>query len=287
MKILIVAFILAITFTVYGSGHEPVSQNADWTPAVQEFDGVPMVLVPAGCFMMGSTAEEVEAAYAIFVAQFGEDDDVRAIFEAEMPQQEICFEEAFWFDMYPVRQGDFDRLGGQKSNAHWFLGPERPVEIIHWFDARNFCVLRGGRLPTEAEWEYAARGPDGLIYPWGNEWRPDYVVWNRSQEEGTAPVGSIPEAASWVGALDMLGNVWEWTASIYDSSKYPYPYDAEDGRNVMYDNGSLLNVTDSVRVLRGGAWSSQNEAGFHAAYRVGSRPQSRYQSLGFRCMMPG
>jgi gamma-glutamyl hercynylcysteine S-oxide synthase len=278
MRNLILALVL--TFTVvsaaHSSEHEAVTRNALWTPVEQDFDGFAMVQVPPGCFMMGSTPEQVEDAYVDFVAQFGEDASVREILGAEAPQHEQCFDDPFWIDQYPVTQADFIRLEGARSTADRFSGANRPVETINWYEASDFCELRGGRLPTEAEWEYAARGPDSLTYPWGDEWDEDRLVWNRGEREGTAEVGSIPEGASWVGAYDLSGNVWEWTGTIYDLARYPYPYDADDGRNLITDN-------ENIRVLRGGAWASVTVTGFRAAYRVGSRPQSRYYSLGFRC----
>ena len=279
MRTLLTILILALVLPVLGNEPVSLNTNGDWIPVVQHFDGVPMVLVPAGCFNMGSAAEQVDEAYRDFVHQFSEDSEVRKIFNGEMPQHKQCFAEAFWMDQFPVTQGDFARLNGQKSNADRFVGANRPVEIINWFEANRFCEVRGGRLPSEAEWEWAARGPDNLIYPWGNEWNEDYLVWNRDESQGTADVGSIPEGASWVGAQDFLGNVWEWTLSIYDQELYPYPYDANDGRN-------LTEIPESKRVLKGGAWSSITVAAFRAAYRTSSRPQSRYYSLGFRCMRP-
>lgn len=253
--------------------------NDDWTPIEQDFDGIPMVLVPAGCFLMGSTPEQFQVAYASFVAQFGEDDDVRQALEAEMPQHEQCFETAFWIDKYPTTQANFDLFNTSRSTTNRFLGDNRPVEVINWAESQRFCVARGGRLPTEAEWEYATRGPDGLIYSWGDDWDETMLVWNREEKLGTADVGSIAGGASWVGAYDLIGNVWEWTSTIYDLHRYPYPHRADDGRDTLID-------TEDKRVLRGGAWSSITLTGFRAAYRTASRPQSRYFSLGFRCVLP-
>jgi REP element-mobilizing transposase RayT len=169
----------------------PVTRNAAWTPVERDFDGVAMVLVPAGCFMMGSTA-----------------------YDNERPIHEQCFDTPFWMDKYEVTQIQFSLWGGSKANPNAFFGDNRPVENITWFEARDFCALRGARLPTEAEWEYAARGPDGLVYPWGNEWDGTKVVWNRSSSQGTADVGIIPAGRSWVGGLHMSGNVWEWTRKL-------------------------------------------------------------------------
>ncbi|MBC6935116.1 MAG: TIR domain-containing protein [Chloroflexi bacterium] len=106
----------------------PVTRNADWTPVERDFDGVTMVLVPAGCFMMGSNN-----------------------YDNEKPVHEQCFDAPFWIDKYEVTQGQFSRLGGSKVIPNAFTGDNRPVENITWFEARDFCELRGMRLPTEAE----------------------------------------------------------------------------------------------------------------------------------------
>ena len=230
----------------------PVARNADWTPIEREFDGVPMVLVPAGCFLMGSDSGDYD----------------------ERPVHEQCFAAPFWIDKYEVTQAQFRRLGGTQERAPNFPGDDRPVERITWFEARDFCARRGARLPTEAEWEYAARGPDSLVYPWGDTWNASNAVWNRSSSQGTANVGSIPAGASWVGALDMSGNVWEWTSSLYLS----YPYDAADGREA--DTGSS---TDVRRVLRGGSWYDYDTDFLRAPFRSWSVPDFGNDYIGFRC----
>ncbi|MBZ0280686.1 MAG: formylglycine-generating enzyme family protein [Anaerolineae bacterium] len=145
------------------------------------------------------------------------------------------------------------------------------MENITWFEARDFCALRGGHLPTEAEWEFAARGPDGLTYPWGDDFIPENVVYRENSNNQTADVGSRPAGASWVGALDMGGNVWEWVNSLYQ----PYPYDADDGRED-------LNRTDVSRVVRGGSFF-YDTVDLRAANRSGNDPSYRYGFAGFRC----
>lgn len=229
-----------------------IAQNVNWTPVEQDFEGVTMVLVPAGCFMMGSDDGEADVS----------------------PVHQQCFDQPFWIDKYEVTQTQFRGLGGIQANAPGFSGANRPVERITWFEALDFCELRNGRLPTEAEWEYAARGPDGLIYPWGNTWNANNAVWNRINSQGTANVGNIPAGISWAGALDMSGNVWEWTSSLDDS----YPYDPADGREA--DTGTRTNVR---RVLRGGSWVDVRTDNLGAPRRVGINPNSRDFSLGFRC----
>ena len=230
-----------------------VASNAEWESQypdgfIQEFDGLEMVLVPAGCFMMGSES--------------GDND--------EKPVHEQCFEEPFWIDLTEVTQADFEHLGGQKENNNSFDGANRPVERITWFEARDFCQLRGMRLPTEREWEYAARGPDNLVYPWGNEWNENNAVWSGNSGGETVEVGSISNGTSWVGALDMSGNVWEWTSSLFED--YPYEDDHEDS-----------NDTNNSRALRSGSWYDSGAELLRAANRYGDSPDNWINYLGFRC----
>lgn len=239
----------------------PVSHNADWTPIERDFNGVTMVLVPAGCFQMGNDPDAYYwngSSYVTNVPDGGEQ----------------CFD-AFWIDKYEVSQGQFSRLGGTKANDNGFTGANRPVEQITWQESRDFCVQkRGGQLPTEAEWEYAARGPLNWDYPWGNDWDESKAVWHRSSDDGTADVGSIPTGASWVGALDMSGNVWEWMHSVYAD----YPYVKGDGRE--NDRG---NETSVLYALRGGSWDSDYAGYLRAASRL--RFLSWDYSVGFRCVL--
>jgi formylglycine-generating enzyme required for sulfatase activity len=219
-----------------------VASNAAWTPVVQEFDGVEMVRVPAGCFEMGHDAGRRD----------------------ERPAHEICFDDAFWIDRYEVTNAQYGEAGH-------FAGDNRPRENLTWFEARDFCASRDARLPTEAEWEYAASGPDNLIYPWGNELIEDNLVFDRNANNETAEVGSRLEGASWVGVLDMAGNVWEWVSSAYE----PYPYAAADGREDL-DNAEQL------RVYRGGI-GSYIDYGVGTATRFRKAPDERDWFIGFRC----
>jgi formylglycine-generating enzyme required for sulfatase activity len=212
-------------------------------------DGVPIVLVPAGCFMMGSTNG----------------------LDHEQAVLEQCFNAPFWIDLTEVTQADFERLGGVKANDNGFDGDQRPVERITWFEARDFCALRDARLPTEREWEYAARGPDNLTYPWGSAWNENNAVWDGNSNSQTAEVGSRPAGASWVGALDMSGNVWEWVSSLY------LPYDSSEDRE-----SNTGTRTDVLRVLRGGSWVGYNSDYLRAAIR-GQYAPGYWSRFGFRC----
>lgn len=226
--------------------------NIAWTPISANFDDVTMMLVPPGCFMMGS--------------EDGKDD--------EKPVHEQCFEEPFWIDQTEVTQADFERLGGVKANENSFDGDQRPIERITWFEAHDFCALRGARLPTEAEWEYAARGPDALIYPWGNDFVRENVVYTINSDSQTGEVGSRASGASWVGAFDLSGNVWEWVSSLY------LPYDSTEDREA--DTGDR---TDLWRVLRGGSFFEASN-NLRSAIRAWVNPDHVVYGInGFRCAL--
>jgi len=247
-----------------------VYTNAEWEPVVQDIEGYEMVLVPAGCFTMGNETG----------------------FSKEQPVHEICVEKPFWIDRYETSVFQFsqfltamnvseDDYGGWLSP--WKSGTDelwdqlthqdRPIESTTIFGAQAYCEWRETRLPTEAEWEYAARGPDSWIYPWGNDFDPEKVVriYDRTPE-----VGSKPQGASWVGALDMSSSLHEWTSTIF----MPYPYDADDGREIPLEEDGF-----SERVLRGGSWYHSD--GIHdnltATGRLAVQPQFAFWPFGIRC----
>jgi len=209
---------------------------------------VEQVFVPAGSFLMGSEA--------------GESD--------EQPAHEVTLD-AFWSDRTEVTNAQFAACvaGGacqppENTSSYTrdqYYGNDEfadyPVIYVSWNDAGDFCAWAGGRLPTEAEWEYAARGPTGRVYPRGNKVNGERLnfcdvncpfEWaDKGVDDGhadTAPVGSYPDGASWVGALDMAGNVWEWVNDWYDSDYY----------GKLADESPSGPVSGEYRVLRGGAW---------------------------------
>jgi formylglycine-generating enzyme required for sulfatase activity len=232
-----------------------------WIPhrdqAYQEQYGVVMVQVPAGCFWMGSVIG----------------------YSDESPVHEVCFDEPFWIDQYEVTNEQFERLEGEAEAESSWLGPNQPRTDITWFEAYEFCQQRGAQLPTEAQWEYAARGPDSLIYPWGNKWAPENAVSGYDSNNEPADVSSRLSGASWVGAYDLSGNVWEWTNTIHDGEQYPYPYDPDDGREAYSEDTSIK------RVMRGGSFD-YNDYGLRAAYRLKNNPANGDYRLGFRCVHP-
>ncbi len=260
-----------------------VNANVQWAPVVQEVGGVPMVQVPAGCFMMGSSDG----------------------YSDEQPVHEQCFEQAFWIGQTEVTNAQYAAFmdaGGYTNATYWteagwswrqsenrtqpdcwtnsaFNQLDQPVVCVTWYEAVAYSAWLSAtsgetfRLPTEAEWEYAARGPDGLIYPWGNEWNADNAVTGETSR-GLAAVGSRPAGASWVGALDMSGNVWEWLSSQYAA----YPYSATDGREDVQ--------ADARRVVRGGSWDIYQDFA-RASVRGNFSPRGRSRlNLGFRVSRP-
>ncbi|HEX2908746.1 MAG TPA: SUMF1/EgtB/PvdO family nonheme iron enzyme [Phototrophicaceae bacterium] len=236
----------------------PLVHNADWMPMEQDFDGVTMVLVPVGCFEMGNDPE-------------GQYWDGNSWIQGVPSGGKQCFEQSFWLDKYEVTNWQFAQFAGEAASESNWTDDNRPREQITWFEANNFCAKRDARLPTEREWEYAARGPDNWVYPWGNDWNPDNVVWSNNSSSQTAVVGSKTGGVSWVGAMDLSGNVWEWVSNVYKS----YPYQKDDGREDLNRIG--------VRVLRGGSWGNYHSGYFHASYRYWAVSGEKFNFNGFRC----
>ncbi len=252
-----------------------VLSNDEWTPVIREFDGVAMALVPAGRFTMGSTDEQIDYALDVLL-------DRRSYYEDEQPAHQQCFAEPFWIDVYEVASEQYGSHGEM-------LGANRPREMVTWFETAAHCESRGARLATEAQWAFAARGPDSLLFPWGNEFDATAVnfcdincmpvaPWAElSSDDGyriTAAVGTYPRGVSWVGALDMSGNVWEWVSSMM----HPYPYRRDDGREVDGAGDS-----SSLRALRGGSFQGQRAA-MRAANRNERETIDRSYRFGFRCV---
>src|SRR5690606_681110 len=151
---------------------------------------------------------QIDAAFAQCEMNLGSGQCQREWFEKEGPATRVCFANPFWIDQLEVTNQAY----GSGSQAFGYRD-NYPREMVTWYDAQAYCEERGGRLPTEAEWEYAARGPDGLLYPWGNEFLPENAIYVDNAGGRTQAVGQRPAGASWVGALDLAGNIREWTST--------------------------------------------------------------------------
>ncbi len=238
------------------------------------FDGVevitpPLCDVPAGLFMMGSNRRHDRDA---------QDD--------ELPQHTVT-PAAFQIARYPVTVAEYacyvratgKELGGWQSQLQRLT---HPVVMVSWNNATAYVAWltektgKPWRLPTEAEWEKAARGTDGRLYPWGNAWGKTRANTRDGGPHTTTPVGSYPTGASPYGAHDMAGNVWEWTSSLGK----PYPYDWS-----VSEDGGKDRVGD--RVLRGGSWV-RNHQRARVAHRIGCGTIILDVNAGFRvCLGAG
>lgn len=223
-----------------------IAQNTDWTAYPQMIDQVEMVLVPAGCFKMGFVSNDFD---------------------------ETCVS-PFWLDRYEISNRQFADFGGTATMTIPQANPETPRVRITWIEARNFCAKRGMRLPTEAEWEYAVRGPDRWLYPWGTNADDidSYIVHYGNSDAQPNEIGSKPAGMAWVGAFDMYGNVREWVSTIYyDNAINPY--------SAQYENDT---DTSHSRVIRGGSWNTRSVE-FPMTERNVLTPTSFDETTGFRC----
>lgn len=252
---------------------EGISRSVEGMPPciIWEPDGKEMVLIAGGEFVMGR--EEGR--------------------ENERPEHRVNME-PFYIDRYPVTQAEYQRFveatghpipnyevawvktEGYNWNAASRTPPpdksDHPVVLVSWQDAQAYSQWAKKRLPTEAEWERAARGVNGRRWAWGNQFREDHCntrglgIGQTTPVRRFSPQGDTPESVG-----DLIGNVWEWTSSLYR----PYPYDAEDGREDLHAPG--------WRVLRGGSWCNDRTVATATARLDGDF--LFYNNVGFRCVI--
>ncbi|MFZ5916931.1 MAG: formylglycine-generating enzyme family protein [Chloroflexota bacterium] len=218
-----------------------------------------MILIPAGPFIMGSDADDPD----------------------ETPQRQVDLP-AFEIDLFEVTNAQFvafvsatnyltdeEKGGGAGWRSFFSDGKENhPVVKVSWNDAVAYCTWAGKRLPSEAEWEKAARGTDGRVYPWGNDWDPEKANVRATGYRGTIPVGSLGSGVGPYGLFDMAGNVWEWTSDWYQ----PYPGSAY--QDPYYGQ--------RFRVTRGGGWFEEADT-VRTSNRNSTSPTAANDDLGFRC----
>ena len=197
--------------------------------------GVAQVWVPAGTFLMGTDETDLPGELAA-------PDWARFELASERPQHEVALSSGYWIDKTEVTNAAFQAFvdaGGYQDRAlwsdagwTWLAGrdatalpaacvdaePDQPRVCITWYESEAYAAWCGGALPTEAQWEYAARGPSSRIFPWGDEW--DASKANVVDSDGLTKVGAYPDGASWVSAVDMAGNAMEWVADWYSAAYY-------------------------------------------------------------------
>ncbi len=243
--------------TIPGDTPAPMLSGAG---AERVIGGAPMVYVPYGDFLMGSSDADKQAH------------------SDEKPQHTVYLD-AFWIDKFEVTNAQYKKCvdaGNCSAPRLSYTGNSRydnyPVIYISWNDAKAYCEWAGKRLPTEAEWEKAARGTDGRIYPWGNTFDKNLLNSAEGGKVDTTAVGSYPGGGSPYGVMDMAGNVWEWVADWYDENYYAYsPLSNPTGPSSRHDH-----------VLRGGSWSS-DQIYARSASRYRFDPDGWNFNMGFRC----
>ena len=289
------------------SQHALVAPPASASPSSAPAKSCPagMLAIPGGEFFMGSEEKDAldteKPIHHVKLMPYCIDE-----FEETVEQYQACSDlgkcrpaskENVWPGISDEQRKIYDPLCNivdAKGKA------KHPINCIDWEQARRACDVRGGRLPTEAEWEFAARGPDGRIYPWGNEapsaqllngcgkecvaWQkknrdPDHVpALMYDQDDGfvnTAPVGSFPKGKSRYGLQDVVGNVWEWVADYYAE------YDPATANATVTEPKGPLTGTD--RVIRGGAWNGAQPSWVRPSFRFHVAPTARGYGFGFRC----
>ncbi len=246
--------------------------------------GVEQVWVPAGCFQMGTDPSTL---------------DNPDRFKRELPQHEVCLSQGYWIDKYEVSVAAFAQFvkdGGYTTKDCWSKDgwawlnskdasklpmscfedqPNFPRVCITWYEAEAYSHWRGGRLPTEAEWEFAARGPDSRIYPWGDKF--DINAANTTIGNEPVPVDSHPEGVSWVGAYNMAGNAMEWVQDWLDDKYY----------ELKVCSDPQGPATGTIKIEKGG-WYGAGPLVSRSAYRHYEDPPT-YQDahIGVRILTPG
>jgi len=288
----VVLWMLLVSFLVLGAPPfvraEVVEEPANGD---RGFSG--MVQIPAGRFQMGMSFDQVSKILKKCTRV--DKNCARWWFKDEMPRHNV-YVNKYWIDIYEVSNQkylEFVKATGHRpalddtceTEACWqgnlWKGsgfPDKirnqPVTQVNWHDAAAYCKWRGKRLPTEAEWEKAARGLSGNMYPWGNAAPPGKATYRRKWrgESTLTDVGSYPNGVSVYGVHDMAGNVWEWVADWYDRNYYKKKINSNPKGP---KNGKF-------KVVRGGSWVNYADT-LHSAFRRWSRPEVRFNDTGLRC----
>jgi len=227
-------------------------------PLQKRSDGAEMVSIPAGEFWMGS-------------------EDADASFDEKLRRR--VYLDAFQIDKFEVTNAlyrKFMEATNRESPQYWYdskwNGLQQPVVGVSWDDAWAYCSWAGKRLPTEAEWEKAARGTDGRKYPWGEQWDSSRANSSETKIGKTVAVGSYSGGVSPYGVHDVAGNVWEWVEDWYDEGLYQH----------SPDHNPKGSESGQQRVVRGGSWYL-NARYSRTSGRLKYLPSARFFTIGFRC----
>ena len=266
-------------------------------------DGAEMVLVPAGEFLMGASEEQLAAWLKADPKHKRED------VANELPQRTVYLD-AYYVYKTEVTVAQYRKFCAATKRKmpeppRWGWQETHPMVCVSWVDAKAYADWAEATLPTEAQWEKAARGTDGRVFPWGNDWDATRCAnWTNSDGMNdnpisTHPVGSFPTGVSPYGCLDMAGNVWEWCADCYKADYYktapaknppgPSEMEASPVNIFVVKDGKLLKEQGKARVLRGGGWLLTDPTFFRTFYRCCDGPTYGCYNDGFRCVcrVPG
>jgi formylglycine-generating enzyme required for sulfatase activity len=269
----VISFSLMVFLSACGSGTEPLPQNKIW-----EKDQKKMVLIPAGEFLMGTDLQDKENTHQ----QIG---SVKPLYLDQQPQHKVQLD-AYYIDQYEVTNREYKNFIEATQftylPSNWLEGeiPEGeddlPVTNISWMEAWAYAQWAGKELPTEAQWEKAARGTDGRIFPWGNEYEKGVANVGVDGAKKIMVGGSFPKDVSAYKVYDMAGNVMEWTRDWYQA----YP-------GTTY---SSKKFGKKFKVLRGsGSQKSGHyflEAYIYSFYRTEVQHEEFFENVGFRCVHP-
>lgn len=284
---------LCLTILVFLLCHWNSSVTAEINPPIKKtLATIEWVTVPAGEFLMGSTPEEAEAAYS--QAKLRSSLLEKRAFNAEVPQHKVYLSE-YQISRYEITNAQYRVFveatnrptpRGQQGEEIWkddnFNADTQPVVGVTWFDAQAYAEWIGGSLPTEAQWERAARGTEGRTYPWGNNPpRTQHHANFARRYNSPTPVGQFSNGTSPEGIADLAGNVWEWCLDEYDPSVY------QQNKKKVQHNPLNLRFRDVLRarVIRGGAWDVGSTF-LRSALRSPFYPLDSTRTIGFRVVRP-
>lgn len=261
---LIVLFLVLIIFSI----HTEISFAGN-KKEIKKLQLSGMIFIPAGWFWMGCSPKDMHC-----------NPSEKPYYPSEKPYHRVYLD-AYYIDKNDVTVAEYTTcvnagvckaaITGDHCNYGVNGRSNNPINCVRWSMADIYCKWAGKKLPTEAQWEKAARGTDGRIYPWGNDWDASKACHNQLS---TCVVGSYPQGASPYGVMDMAGNVWDWCRDWdkwdYENSSNYNPHGPEQGVS---------------HVLRGGAWNNINPSYLRASYRGIDVPASGWcDYYGFRCV---
>jgi len=234
------------------NGESPFKRRSAGPQSVSRKSYPEDISIPAGDFLMGASRGKDNLVHRVYLNAFRIDT----------------------FEVTNAQYHSFTKATGRPTPRYWedpdYNGAESPVVGVTWEDAQAYCAWVGKRLPTEAEWERAARGAKSRLFPWGDRFDPSHTNTKEAKHNHPQQVGSYLSGQSPDGLFDVAGNVWEWCQDWYDKKYYGFS-------PTKNPNGP---ANGKQKVIRGGGWTANH---VDMAYRRGMKPEKAYPSLGFRC----